>query len=147
MKKFIVMAIALSTLTISSFANNVGSINAKAVSTFNKSFRHAEDVRWEVRENLYRATFKTGGKEMYAYYNADGEQVALSRNINIQQLPLSLSTELTSQFENSWLTELFEVSSNGATTYYATLESATHTTVLKAEGTSGWSTFKKDKKK
>ena len=146
MKKIIMIAIALSTLTVS-FANNTSNINAKAVSSFNKSFRHAEDVRWEVRDNLYKATFKSGGKEMFAYYNSDGEQVALSRNIHIQQLPLALSTLLTSEFENSWLTELFEVSANGETTYYATLESATHIKILKAEGTSGWSTFQKEKKK
>ena len=147
MKKIIMIAIALSTLTVSSFANNIGSVNQKAVSTFTKSFRHVEDVRWEVKENLFKATFKSGGKEMYAYYNADGEQVALSRNLHLQQLPLALTTQLTSQFENSWLTELFEVSANGETIYYAKLECATHTIVLKANGTSGWTTFKKDKKK
>lgn len=147
MKKIIMMAIALSTLAVSSFANDLSDIKAKAVNTFNKSFRHAEDVRWEVRDNLVRVTFKNGGKEMHAYYNAEGEQVAVTRNIHIQQLPLTLANDLTIQFENSWLTELFEVSSEGTTAYYATIETATHITILKAEGISGWSTFKKDRKK
>ena len=147
MKKFIMLAVVLTTITISSFANGNSDINRKAISTFNKSFSYAEDVRWEVRNNLYKATFKSNGKEMYAYYNADGDQIAVTRNIHIEQLPLTLSSELKSNFEDSWLTELFEISANGETAYFATLESATHITILKAEGTTGWSTFKKEKRK
>ncbi len=147
MKKFIMLAVVLTTITISSFANGNSDINRKAISTFNKSFSYAEDVRWEVRNNLYKVTFKSNGKEMYAYYNADGDQIAITSNIHIEQLPLTLSSELKSNFENSWLTELFEISSNGETAYFATLESATHITILKSEGTTGWSTFKKEKRK
>ena len=75
------------------------------------------------------------------------ELIVVTRNIHIEQLPLTLSSELKSNFENSWLTELFEISSNGETAYFATLESATHITILKSEGTTGWSTFKKEKRK
>ena len=141
------LAIVLTTITISSFANNTYRINQKALASFSKTYQAVEDVRWEVKENLYKVSFKTGGKIMFAYYNADGEQVAISRNIHIDQLPLTLSNELKEKFAENWLTELFEVSSNGETTYYATLESAGHVSILKAEGTAGWSTFKKDKRK
>ena len=95
MKKIIMMALVLSSFGISAFAKTNKDINGKAVSTFSKSFKYAEDVRWEVRENLYKVSFKSGGKEMFAYYNADGEQMALSRNLRTEQLPLTLSTELS----------------------------------------------------
>lgn len=147
MKKIIMLAIVLTTITITSFANGTADINRKAISTFNKSFSYAEDVRWEVRSNVYKVTFKSNGKEMYAYYNADGDQIALTRNIHIEQLPLTLASELKSRYEDNWLTELFEISANGETDYYATLESAAHITILKAEGTTGWATFKKEKRK
>ncbi len=146
MKKVIMMALVLSSFGISAFANIDKDINGKAVSSFSKAFKYAENVRWEVRENLYKVSFKSAGKEMYAYYNADGDQIALTRNLRTEQLPLALSSELTSMFESSWLTELFEVSSNGETAYYATIETPTHITILKADGTSGWSTFRKDRK-
>ena len=73
--------------------------------------------------------------------------MAISRNIHIDQLPLSLGAELKSKFSLGWLTELFELSINGETAYYATIECATHVTILKADGTSDWATFKKDKRK
>lgn len=146
MKKIIMMALVLSSFGISAFANIDKNINGKAVSSFSKSFKYAENVRWEVRDNLYKVSFKSAGKEMFAYYNADGDQVALTRHLRTDQLPLALSSELTSLFDSSWLTQLFEVSSNGETSYYATIESPTHVTILKADGTTGWSTFSKDRK-
>ena len=147
MKKFIMLAIVLTTITVSAFSNNTYRINQKVLSSFSKSFNHVEDARWETVNNLYKVTFKTAGKEMYAYYNSDGDQVALTRNISIDQLPLTLSSELREKFALSWLTDLFEISTNGETAYYAKMESATHITMLKADGASGWSTFRKDKRK
>lgn len=147
MKRIIMLAVMLTTITISSFASNISGVNQKVQNSFNRSFKNAEVVRWELKNNLYKITFKNFDKEMFAYYNADGDQVAVSRNIHIDQLPLALGAELKSRFSQGWLTELFEISSNGETAYYATLECATHITVLKADGMSGWATFKKEKRK
>lgn len=147
MKKIITLALVLTTLTISAFADNTKLVNQRVINSFTKSFGNAEDIRWEARNDIYKVTFKTGGKEMYAYYDGQGEMIAITRNIHIDQLPLTLSGELKSKFNENWLSELFEVSANGETAYYATVESATHITVLKAEGTSGWSIYKKDKRK
>ena len=147
MKRIIMLAVMLTTITISSFASNISGVNQKVQNSFNRSFKNSEVVRWELKNNLYKITFKNFDKEMFAYYNADGDQVAVSRNIHIDQLPLALGAELKSRFSQGWLTELFEISSNGETAYYATLECATHITVLKADGMSGWATFKKEKRK
>jgi hypothetical protein len=147
MKKFIMLALVLTTIAVSAFANMSDAINQKVLNSFNRSFASAQDVHWELKQGLYKVTFKTAGQEMFAYYNGDGEQVALSRNIRVDQLPLALATELKGGYNTYWLTDLFEVSSNGETTYYATVESSTHITMLKAEGMNGWTTFKKEKRK
>lgn len=147
MKKIIISALALTIITISAFANNTTSVNQKVLHSFKKSFQTAEIVRWEVKNNMYKVTFKDFGREMYAYYNGEGEQLAISRNIPTDQLPLSLSSALKSKFSQGWLTDLFEMSSNGETAYYATIECSTHITILKGDATSGWATFKKEKRK
>ena len=147
MKRIIMSALLLTTITISSFANNVAGVSQKAISSFKKSFQTAEVVRWEIKDNIYKVTFKNFDKEMFAYYNVNGEQIAVTRNIHIDQLPLTLAAELKGKYGQGWLTELFEISSNGETAYFATIECSTHTTIYKADGTSGWSTFKKDKRK
>lgn len=147
MKKLITLALVLTTLTISAFADNTKLVNQKVINSFTRSFGNVEDIRWEIKNDLYKVTFKSGGKEMYAYYNGQGDMIAITRNIHLDQLPLTLSAELKSKFNESWMTDLFEVSANGETAYYATVESATHITIYKAEGTLGWTIFKKEKRK
>ena len=147
MKRIIMLAIVLTTITIPAFSNDITGVNQKVLSSFKRSFHAAEVVRWELKNNLYKITFKNFDKQMFAYYNADGEQVAISRNIHIDQLPLSLASELKHKYSQGWLTELFEVSANGETAYYATVECSTHITIYKANGTTDWATFKKEKRK
>jgi hypothetical protein len=153
MKPLFTLAIVLTSFTLTAFAdsssniNNLTSVNRKAINSFQKSFHNAEVISWEVKGNLYKVTFNSNDKTMYAYYNAEGDQIAVSRNIHIDQLPLSLSMELKEKFNDSWLTDLFEVSANGETSYYATVANATTTTIYKTEGITGWTTFKKDRRK
>jgi hypothetical protein len=147
MKRLFMLALLLTIITGSAFANNTDDVvKSKVLYSFTKTFSGAEDVQWETRSDLYRAKFKLHGQVMFAYYNNLGEQVALSRNISIAQLPLNLATELQSEFNHTWLTNLFEVALKGSTAYYATIESATHRIVVKAEGTNGWMLVKRDKK-
>jgi len=147
MKKIIMLAVALTTITISSFASDITGVNQKVLSSFKRAFNNVEVLRWETTNNLYKITFKNFNQEMYAYYNANGDQVAVSRNIHVDQLPLVLVSELKRKYSQGWLTELFEVSSNGETAYYAKVECSDYATIYKADGTSGWTTFKKDKRK
>lgn len=146
MKRFIMLALVLTFITGSAFANTTDDINQKVLTSFSKKFSKAEDVQWEIKKDLFRAKFKMNGQMFFAYYNTDGDQVAISRNIAVSQLPLNLATELQEGYTSYWLTELFEVSSNDQTAYYATVESATHITTLKADRANGWTIFKKEKK-
>jgi hypothetical protein len=58
---------------------------------------------------------------------------------------MSLSSELKN-YKDSWITDLFEIASNGETNYYVTLEGAESTVILKSAGVAGWEQFKKEKK-
>lgn len=146
MKRFIMLALVLTFITGSAFSNNTDAVNQKVLTSFIKQFSKAEEVQWEIRKDLFRAKFKLNGQVIFAYFNNDGERIAISRNITVYQLPLNLASELQNGYDDYWLTELFEVSSNGETAYYATVESATHVTIMKADRANGWSTFKRDKK-
>ena len=147
MKKFIMLALVLTTIGASAFANFSDAINQRVLNSFNKSFASAQNVRWEQANGLYKVTFKSAGQEMFAYYSHDGQQVALTRNISVDQLPLSLASKLKGGYDEYWLTDLFEVSANDETAYYATVESSTHITIMKADGLTGWTVYKKEKRK
>lgn len=146
MKKIMMLALVLTTIATTAFSNNSDAINQKVLNAFTKSFTLAENVKWEVRKDLYKATFQVNGQVMFAYFSEDGEQLAVTRNIKVDQLPITLANDLQQGYHQYWLTDLFEVSAKGQTSYYATIHSATHVTILKAEGATSWMVFKKDKK-
>lgn len=147
MKKIIMLALVLTTIAGTAFSRNTDAVNQKVLTSFSKSFKNAEEVKWEVRKDLYRVTFKISGQTMFAYYKEDGEQIALTRNISVAQLPLTLASDLKNSYDQYWLTDLFEVAANNETAYYATIQSSTHITILKADGANGWFVFKKEKRK
>jgi hypothetical protein len=145
MKQIIMIALVLSTIATTAFSNTPDEgVNKKVLTSFSRAFSTAQNVNWEIKQQLYKATFKLNGQTIFAYYNGEGQQVAVTRNIAVSQLPLNLASALQGGYNEYWLTDLFEVSTNGETAYYATVE--TPTTILKADGTSGWVIFKKDKK-
>ena len=130
----------------STFANNEGSINQRAVSSFRKDFTNAQDVKWENNKDFVKATFRMNDQVMFAYYSQTGDLMAVTRNILSNQLPINLLAYLKKSYGNYWISDLFEVSSATDASYYVTLQSAEHTLVLKSTGISGWEVYKKEKK-
>jgi len=86
------------------------------------------------------------GQVMFAYYNESGELIGVVRNILSDKLPINLMTELKRSYNDRWISDLFEMASEGQSTYYVTLETADDTLVLKSNGLSGWSVYKRTKK-
>jgi len=145
MKRLIMLALVLTTIATSALANVNDAVNQKVISAFTRDFATAKNVKWTEAKELYRARFEYNGQVLFAYYNEQGEQLAVSRNITIAQLPLQLASKFEEMSGNAYLTEMFEVSANGGTSYYATIKSDTHTIILKAEGPATWIVFKKEK--
>lgn len=147
MKKSILMWVMMLTIGLTStFANNEGSINQRAVSSFRKDFTNAQDVKWENNKDFVKATFRMNDQVMFAYYSQTGDLMAVTRNILSNQLPINLLAYLKKSYGNYWISDLFEVSSATDASYYVTLQSAEHTLVLKSTGISGWEVYKKEKK-
>lgn len=145
MKKIITLALVLTTITLSSFADPIVKVTPETLSSFNKSYADAQDVQWESVGTNLRVSFRYSGQQLTAYYRTDGQQIAVSRNLVSTQLPLNLANELKARFDSQWLTDLLEISSNGETTYFATLRTAEHITVLRAEPTGSWTVYSKTK--
>lgn len=146
MKKLLIVALILLTGLSTTFANSRESVNEKISKAFTKDFASAEEVKWENKENFAKATFKINNQVMFAFYSQDGDLLGVTRNIVSSQLPINLLADLKSSYNKYWITDLFEMSNNGSTTYYVTIESTTHTVVLKSTGTDGWEVFSRVKK-
>lgn len=132
-------------VALSSFAHNGEEVNENVLRAFNKEFSGAQDVNWEVGKSVSKATFRLQGQVMFAYYHDAGDLVAVTRNIISGQLPITLLSDLKKNYQEYWITDLFEMSADDNTNYYITLQNADQTIVLKSSGTQGWQLYRKQK--
>ena len=143
MKK-IIMILAILSSSIGVFATG-DSIDTKVLEAFNNDFSSAREVEWTVGSNYYKATFTFNEQHVFAYYNAEGQLLGLTRYISPASLPISLQSNLKKNYSDYWVSDLFEVAKDDGTTYYLTLENADTKLVLKASG-NNWSPYQKIRK-
>ena len=149
MKKImLIMAVVIMTGVSQAFADKgkEKEINQQAATAFAKDFVTAKNATWEQHKNYVKVTFNLDGQVMFAYYSNDGGQLmAVARNILSDQLPINLMTSFKKDYKGYWISELFEMASDGQTNYYATLQNADETVVLKSTG-SDWNVYKTSNK-
>jgi hypothetical protein len=145
-KRILLLSIALISFTAFSFAADAPAISKNVISSFNKQFATAHDIKWENKANFVKAEFTQNEVVLTAYFNLNGELIAVTRFISPSQLPLELLTSLKKSNTSNWISDLFEIQTENGTAYYATLENADQIIVLKSEGNSGWQIFQKEKK-
>ena len=148
MKKLIaILSIMLVAGISQGYANSGIDGSEKHITTFNKDFANAKNVSWQHEKNYSKVTFSINDKVMFAYYSDEsGELIAVSRNILSDQLPITLMTKLESDYKGFWISNLFEMSTEGQTAYYATLESPNEILVLRSNGFNEWQVYIKEKK-
>jgi hypothetical protein len=147
-KRILLLSIALVSFTAFSFAADAPvSVSKNVISSFNKQFSNARDIKWESHADFVKAQFSMNDIVLYAYFNQSGDLIAITRYISTSQLPLILLNSLKKQFSSGyWVNDLFEIETEAGTSYYATFESADQTIILKSDGINGWNTFQKEKK-
>ena len=120
-------------------------VSAAVVNAFHSSFRHASDVQWKDAGSYSKADFNLNGQYVSAFYDQQANLKAVTKNISPVQLPVTLQASLKRSYEEYWISELFELSDQNGTSYYATVENGDNKIVLKSIG-SDWSTYKKSRK-
>lgn len=128
------------------FANNFEGVNEQVLKSFNKEFALAREVNWEVNKQFIKVNFSLNGQILIAYYSADGERIAMARNVTTPQLPMSLNNGLKESYSGYWVTDLFELTRKGESTYYVTIENADQKIILNSLGIDGWAKYKSEKK-
>jgi hypothetical protein len=146
MKKTIFMWLLAVTVGTTAFANNEETVSQQVQNNFKKEFVNAKEVNWQTTKDYVKATFTLNDQVMFAYYSPEGDLLAITRNISSDKLPISLLTSLKKNYSDFWITDLFEVVSNGTGTYYVTVTNADAEITLKSDDFGGWDTFRKVKK-
>ena len=107
-------------------------VNKEVSRSFTEKFTGAENVSWKQNEEFYFVDFKLNKKDMFAAYNAEGELLGVSRNLELSQLPLHVEMSIREKYKDYRIANnVTEVVLEGGTTYYLHAESKTR--ILKLE--------------
>jgi hypothetical protein len=145
MKKFILSIAIMLTCISMSFANRPDIINQRAVSSFQSRFHQASDVSWKQTRNYFQATFMMNRQIMFAYYDGQGNLMALTHNMLTSSLPEYLQNQLKKLYTKYWITECFELSNEEGIRYFVEIKNAKETTVLSSDGTDSWQVYTRQK--
>ena len=147
MKKRIAMSALMLIMGITSLlANNKDGINEKAVTNFQKEFRNATEVSWQFTAQFVKVSFTLQEQVFTAYYNEDGEKIAIARNLRSIELPMGLQEELKTSYADYWISDLFEMHLKDETAYYITIENADQKITLKSSGLRDWTHYRSKSK-
>jgi hypothetical protein len=142
-KKIALAAALLLTVGISSsFAGSNDDGKDAATVSFHKDFKKVEVVEKHIGKNFTKFTFKMNDVILSAFYNENGQLLAITRNIQSIQLPLRLLMQIKKDYANYWISDLFEYDGDGSSNYYITLETADHRVILRSNGTE-WEVYDK----
>ena len=142
-KMLLALVVLVSSLAVNAEEKNV---NEKVLTAFKTEFTTASQVEWTTGPNYYKASFVFNDKHVFAFYNAEGSLLGLTRNITLSELPLKLQTDLKKNYESYWISDLFEAAREEGTSYFLTLEDADTRLVLKASADNNWTVYEKTKK-
>jgi hypothetical protein len=146
-RKFALMAALFLTVGIgSSFAAPTENGNDIVIASFHKEFRTANVLQVETKKDYTKVTFNLNGIVMFAYYSENGDLIAVVRNILSNQLPIRLLMDLKQNHADCWITDLFEIDSNGQTVYFVSLENSEVKMTLRSGNNSSWDTYHKENK-
>jgi hypothetical protein len=105
MKKFFITAAVATLFSASVFADG----NKKAatrievsytlVNKFNANFAEAKNVTWTVNKNFQKASFILNGVKATAFYNHEGEFVAVTMDVDAKAIPAKAKAEIADQYK------------------------------------------------
>lgn len=145
MKLLITILSLCSTLLLSAQSANDMKVSAAVLSSFQTSFKNASQVEWKETNQVFKVNFELNGQHASAFYDADGNLIAVTRNISALQLPMPLMADLKENYEAYWISDLFELADDNGISYYVTLENNESKITLNSAGFE-WVVYKKAKK-
>jgi hypothetical protein len=145
MKRLVLAIITFLSFSFVTHANDF-EISTTVLQSFNKSFKNASEVKWTSTDQYYKADFVFNGQNVCAFYNSDGNLLAVTRHLLSTALPVALQANLKTDYEEYWISDLFEISNDQGTSYFITLEKSDVKLILQSASGTEWSVYKRTTK-
>ncbi|HEX9513762.1 MAG TPA: hypothetical protein VF939_24890 [Puia sp.] len=130
-----------------SFITSLGAMNNLIRASFRKDFKKAELMGYEASRQYTKLIFRMNDMVLFAFYSDNGELLAVTRNIRSNQLPISLLLELKKDYNDYWISDLFELYGEGQNSYYITIENADKKITLRSGNNTSWELYERRNKK
>lgn len=100
MKKLMTMITAAALLlSTSSFAADPNEqVSEKTLSAFAKGFPGATNISWTEKEDYSLAEFKIGSRRYTAAYDEDGQLIASSKSLTLDELPIMIKQTVNENY-------------------------------------------------
>src|SRR3954466_2261521 len=143
MKKLLLIALVVVTVTASAFAKGSEAVSTAAVSNFKVEFKQACDVKWSTTENFVKASFVLNHERMEAFYNLDGDKIGTSKSFNTEELPVKAKRALAKRFSGFTVSQSIEFEGTDEKAYFISAENDKESVILKVTSFGDLSTVKR----
>lgn len=149
MKKLLISLLML--ISVFSYAGTPGSgekVSARIQAALEKEFKGAQYIVWQSLKDhqLFHAKFIYNNEQVNAFFEEDGNLLAMGRYITPSSLPLAITKSISSKYSEYQLTDAIEYSKSGETSYVISLENEKTRLVVEAYTNGNTYVFKKEKK-
>lgn len=132
MKKFFLTAAVVAS-TLLAFAATPVTVNEKVLSSFSKSFQHANNIVWSEHNDHYVVRFLQGTIDSRVKYDLKGNVLETVRYYNEESLPMFIKSKLQDKFTGKKVFGVTEIAKDGELNYYIILEDAKNYITVKSD--------------
>lgn len=131
MKKLLFATLLLITIGSTAFASEETKVTYKMKGNFDAKFYGAENGSWKVMDNFIKVSFTMDDENFDAFYEMDGELVAVSNKIEFKKLPKNAIKEIKKNYASYKVTDSIEFDQDGTKSYFVSLEEGSQKLILK----------------
>lgn len=131
MKKLLIAAFLIVSVSVSGLAQNVNKVDKRAIGNFEVMYAGASSVQWTSKENFTKASFTQNDQHVDVFYNENGDFIATATQIRYDELPASLKKSIEKKYSNYSIREMLKYKAYDDTVYFISLENEKETIVLK----------------
>lgn len=147
MKQLFITTLLALTFAITGFAkDDPGQENYYIANSFKTDFKGASNIDWTSKSEYAVANFTLNATKVQAIYNYQGELLAKSVNINLDDLPVKAKRVFAKKFENYTVKEAIRFEGMDEAAYYISAENDKEAVILKISDDSSVSAFQRCRK-
>jgi hypothetical protein len=143
MKKLtVLLAVSLLLFATSTYARTTDPTVPESINTeLSRDFSQAKNVKWDIGNQFFKATFDFRGKVLFAFYTDNADLMGIATNLRSDWLPRNLSAKIKASYANYWITDLFKYKAGNEDGFVITLENSDKVVILKSVDAKEWHVY------